>query len=149
MNSFTAAAVCNMRPDLIKVGIAEVPFVDAIVSMCDTTVPWTQYEFTEWGNSNEDEVYKYMKEYCPMTNIKKQDYPHMLVTGGYQDPRVCYWEPAKFVAKLRALKTDKNLLLLKMNMEGGHFTSGGATAKFQEDSFTWAFIHSCFFPSPQ
>jgi len=121
-------AVVNMAPGLYKGVIAAVPFVDVLTTMLDDDIPLTTGEFDEWGNPNELESYLYMLEYSPYDQVKAQDYPHMLVTTGLHDSQVQYWEPAKWVAKLRSLKTDDNLLLLRTNMETGH---GGASGRFQ------------------
>ena len=133
-------AAVNMRPDLFHTVVAQVPFVDVINTMLDSSLPLTTQEYEEWGNPNEEEYYKYMLSYSPYDNVKAQSYPNMLVTGGLNDSQVGYHEPAKFVAKLRALKTDNNILLLKTNMESGH---GGATGRFdalKETAFDVAFI---------
>ncbi|HPG32885.1 MAG TPA: prolyl oligopeptidase family serine peptidase, partial [Lentimicrobium sp.] len=133
-------AVVNMRPDLFNTVVAQVPFVDVINTMLDSSLPLTTQEYEEWGNPNEEEYYRYMLSYSPYDNVKAQNYPNMLVTGGLNDSQVGYHEPAKFVAKLRALKTDDNILLLKTNMESGH---GGATGRFdalKETAFEVAFI---------
>jgi oligopeptidase B len=121
-------AVINMAPELYNGVIAQVPFVDVITTMLDDTIPLTTSEYDEWGNPNEKEYYDYMKSYSPYDNLKKQDYPNMLVTTGLHDSQVQYWEPAKWVAKLRTLKTDKNLLFLDTNMDAGH---GGASGRFE------------------
>ncbi|HEY9489550.1 MAG TPA: S9 family peptidase, partial [Chryseosolibacter sp.] len=121
-------AVVNMSPDLFKGIIAKVPFVDIVTTMLDDEIPLTTGEFDEWGNPDELESYTYMLEYSPYDQVKAQDYPYMLVTTGLHDSQVQYWEPAKWVAKLRELKTDDNLLLLRTNMETGH---GGASGRFQ------------------
>lgn len=120
--------VINMAPELYNGVIAQVPFVDVITTMLDDTIPLTTSEYDEWGNPNEKEYYDYMKSYSPYDNLKKQDYPNMLVTTGLHDSQVQYWEPAKWVAKLRTLKTDKNLLFLDTNMDAGH---GGASGRFE------------------
>jgi oligopeptidase B len=133
-------AVANMRPELFNTVVAQVPFVDVINTMLDTSLPLTTQEYEEWGNPNEEEYYKYMLSYSPYDNIKAQNYPNMLITGGLNDSQVGYQEPAKFAAKLRAMKTDNNILLLKTNMESGH---GGATGRFdalKETAFEVAFI---------
>lgn len=98
------------------------------------------FEYAEWGNPNDPEVYDYIKSYCPITNIKRQGYPHMLVTAGFNDSRVLFWEPAKFVAKLRDYKTDNNLLLFITKMEMGHFVGGGLTQRLNDVALKWAFI---------
>ncbi len=121
-------AVANLRPDLFVGIIAEVPFVDALNTMLDDTLPLTPPEWQEWGNPLIDaEVLRRLRGYSPYDNVRAQDYPAMLVLAGLTDPRVTYWEPAKWVAKLRALKTDRRLLLLKTNMDAGH---GGAAGRF-------------------
>lgn len=133
-------AVANMRPDLYQTIVAQVPFVDVINTMLDDTLPLTTGEYEEWGNPNEEEYYNYMLSYSPYDNIKAQNYPNMLVTGGINDSQVLFHEPTKYVAKLRSLKTDDNILLLHMNMESGH---GGATGRYdgiRDTAFEFAFI---------
>jgi len=133
-------AVVNMRPDLFNTVIAQVPFVDVMNTMLDESLPLTTQEYEEWGNPNEEEYYKYMLSYSPYDNVKAQNYPNILCTAGLNDSQVSYHEPAKFVAKLRAMKTDNNILLLHTNMESGH---GGATGRFdrlKETAFQLAFI---------
>ena len=120
--------VVNMRPDLFKGVIAAVPFVDVVTTMLDKDIPLTTGEFDEWGNPEELESYLYMLEYSPYDQVKAQNYPNMLVTTGLHDSQVQYWEPAKWVAKLRDMKTDHNMLLLRTNMETGH---GGTTGRFK------------------
>lgn len=120
--------VVNMAPQLYKGVIAQVPFVDVLTTMLDESVPLTTGEYDEWGNPNEKDFYKYMKSYSPYDNVAPQNYPHMYVSTGLHDSQVQYWEPAKWVAKLRATKTDNNLLFLDTNMEAGH---GGASGRFQ------------------
>ncbi|MFN8671993.1 MAG: S9 family peptidase [Candidatus Sericytochromatia bacterium] len=120
-------AVTNMRPDLFKAVIAHVPFVDVINTMMDPSLPLTVIEYDEWGNPNEKQYFDYMKSYAPYENVEAKDYPQMFVTGGLNDPRVGYWEPAKWVAKLRRLKTDNNRLLMKIKMGAGH---GGASGRY-------------------
>jgi len=121
-------AVVNMAPELYNGVIAAVPFVDVVTTMLDETIPLTTGEYDEWGNPNDKEYYDYMKSYSPYDNLKAQDYPNMLVTTGLHDSQVQYWEPAKWVAKLRTIKTDKNLLFLDTNMDAGH---GGASGRFE------------------
>jgi len=121
-------AVVNMAPELYHGVIAQVPFVDVITTMLDDTIPLTTGEYDEWGNPNEKEYYDYMKSYSPYDNVKAQNYPNMYVSTGLHDSQVQYWEPAKWVAKLRTLKTDKNLLFLDTNMDAGH---GGASGRFE------------------
>ena len=133
-------AVANMRPDLYHTIVAQVPFVDVVTTMLDDTLPLTTGEYEEWGNPNEEEYFKYMLSYSPYDNIKAQNYPNMLITGGINDSQVLFHEPTKYAAKLRAMKTDDNILLLKMNMDSGH---GGATGRYdgiKETAFELAFI---------
>lgn len=133
-------AIANMRPDLYKGIVAQVPFVDVITTMLDETIPLTTGEFDEWGNPKDSVYYNYMLSYSPYDQVKAQDYPAMLVTTGLHDSQVQYFEPAKWVAKLRDMKTDKNVLLLYTNMEAGH---GGASGRFQalkEIAMEYAFI---------
>jgi oligopeptidase B len=126
-------AVTNLRPDLWKGVIAGVPYVDVINTMLDPDIPLTTSEYDEWGNPNIKEYYDYMMSYSPYDNVEPKDYPALLVTTGLHDSQVQYWEPAKWVAKLRALKTDKNPLLLQVNMSGGH---GGASGRFERHRLT-------------
>jgi oligopeptidase B len=121
-------AVTNMRPDLWKGVIAQVPFVDVVTTMLDESIPLTTGEYDEWGNPNEKKYYDYMLSYSPYDNVEAKDYPAMLITTGLHDSQVQYWEPAKWAAKLRALKTDKNPLYLKTEMDYGH---GGASGRFE------------------
>lgn len=135
-------AIVNMRPELYNSIVAAVPFVDVINTMLDTSLPLTTQEYEEWGNPNVEEYYRYMLSYSPYDNIKAQNYPNMLVTAGLNDSQVGFHEPAKFVAKLRATKTDNNIILLKTNMDSGH---GGATGRYdsyKEYAFELAFIMS-------
>jgi oligopeptidase B len=122
-------AVANLRPDLYHGMVAQVPFVDVVTTMLDDSIPLTTGEYEEWGNPNEENFYQYMKSYSPYDNVKAQDYPNLLVTTGLHDSQVQYWEPAKWVAKLRELKTDDNLVLLHCDMETGH---GGASGRFKK-----------------
>jgi oligopeptidase B len=134
-------AVANMRPDLFKAIVADVPFVDVLNTMCDPTLPLTPPEWTEWGNPITDaEAYRYIRSYSPYENVEAKDYPHILVTAGLTDPRVTYWEPAKWVARLRALKTDGNLLLFKTNMEAGHHGAAGRFDRLKETALAYAFL---------
>ncbi|XP_045808819.1 protease 2 [Trifolium pratense] len=132
--------VLNMRPDLFKSAVAGVPFVDVVTTMLDPTIPLTTSEWEEWGDPRKEEFYFYMKSYSPVDNVKAQNYPHILVTAGLNDPRVLYSEPAKFVAKLRDLKTDDNILLFKCELGAGHFSKSGRFEKLQEDAFTYTFF---------
>ncbi|KAG0458622.1 hypothetical protein HPP92_021750 [Vanilla planifolia] len=133
-------AVLNMRPDLFKAAVAGVPFVDVVTTMLDPTIPLTTSEWEEWGDPRIEEYYYYMKSYSPVDNVKAQNYPNILVTAGLNDPRVLYSEPAKYVAKLRATKTDDNLLLFKCELGAGHFSKSGRFEKLQEEAFACAFI---------
>jgi oligopeptidase B len=133
-------AVVNMRPDLMKAAVLEVPFVDVLNTMSDASVPLTTQEYIEWGNPNIREQYDYMKTYCPYTNIAAKAYPAILVETSLNDSQVMYWEPAKYVAKLRATKTDKNVLLLKTNMAAGHGGASGRYDALKETAFRYAFI---------
>jgi oligopeptidase B len=121
-------AISNLRPDLWRGIIADVPFVDVVTTMLDESIPLTTNEFDEWGNPKNKESYMFMKSYSPYDNVEKKEYPNMLVTTGLHDSQVQYFEPAKWVARLRTHKTDKNVLLLKTNMEAGH---GGASGRFE------------------
>lgn len=121
-------AVINMRPDLYNGVIAQVPFVDVVTTMLDDTIPLTTGEYDEWGNPNEKEYYEYMKSYSPYDNVSAQAYPNLYISTGFHDSQVQYWEPAKWVAKLRALRTNNNQLFLDTNMETGH---GGASGRFE------------------
>jgi len=133
-------AVINMKPDIWKGGIAAVPFVDVVTTMLDETIPLTTGEYDEWGNPNDKEYYDYMKSYSPYDNIKKQDYPALLVTTGYHDSQVQYWEPAKWVAKLREYKTDDNPLLLHTEMSTGHGGKSGRFERYRETALEYAFF---------
>ena len=133
-------AVANMRPDLFKVVVAQVPFVDVINTMLDASIPLTVTEYEEWGNPADDKYFDYMLSYSPYDNVRAQRYPNMLITAGLNDPRVQYWEPAKWTAKLRALKTDDNVLLLKTNMGAGHGGASGRYDRLKETAFSYAFI---------
>jgi oligopeptidase B len=134
-------ACANLRPDLFKAIVAQVPFVDVINTMLDDTLPLTYPEYQEWGNPNEKAAYDYMLSYSPYDNVKRQVYPDMLVETSLNDSQVMYWEPAKFVAKLRANKTDNNMLLLKSRLEpAGHGGSSGRYDKLHETAFTYTFI---------
>jgi oligopeptidase B len=133
-------AVANMAPDLWHGIIAEVPFVDVVNTMLDESIPLTTNEFDEWGNPKNEDAYKYMKSYSPYENVEKKAYPNMLVITGLHDSQVQYFEPAKWVAKLRADKTDNNVLMLHTNMDYGH---GGASGRFdylKEEALNYAFL---------
>ncbi len=130
----------NLYPNLFKVAVADVPFVDVLTTMRDATIPLTVTEWEEWGNPNQEEFYNYMSKYSPYDNVKAQAYPALLVTAGLNDPRVAYWEPAKWVAKLRTMKTDNNPLLLKTDMSSGHFSASDRYKYVRETAFEYAFI---------
>jgi len=134
------ASVAQMAPELFQVVYAGVPFVDVISTMLDATIPLTSLEWDEWGNPQNPEHYAYMKTYSPYDNVTEQAYPHMLVTTGLNDPRVAYWEPAKWVARLRTTKTDEHALLLKTNMDSGHFGSSGRFSQLKEQADHYAFL---------
>ena len=133
-------AVTNMRPDLFRAVVAEVPFVDVVNTMLDASLPLTVIEYDEWGNPNEQAAYEYIRSYSPYDNVQPKNYPHMLVTAGLNDPRVAYWEPAKWTAKLRATKTDDNRLLLRTNMGAGHGGASGRYDYLREVAFKYAFL---------
>jgi len=133
-------AVSNMRPDLFKGIVAEVPFVDVVTTMLDPSIPLTTGEYDEWGDPSQKEYYSYMLSYSPYDNVEAKDYPNLLITGGLHDSQVQYWEPAKWAAKLRALKTDNNRLLLKTNMEAGHGGASGRFRRHHETAFAYAFL---------
>ena len=134
-------AVINLRPDLFRSAIADVPFVDVLNTMCDDSLPLTPPEWPEWGNPIKASAdYDYIKSYSPYDNVQAQDYPHLLITAGLTDPRVTYWEPAKWAAKLRATKTDQNTLLLKTNMEAGHAGASGRFDSLKEVALMYAFV---------
>jgi oligopeptidase B len=135
-------AVTNMRPDLFRAVHAAVPFVDVMNTMMDASLPLTTGEYLEWGNPNEKAAYDYMRSYSPYDNIERKDYPAMLVTTGLNDSQVMYWEPAKYVAKLRSYKTDSNPLLLKINMGAGHGGASGRYNALRETSFQYAWMLS-------
>lgn len=133
-------AVMNMEPSLWGGVIAAVPFVDVVTTMLDETIPLTTGEFDEWGNPKTKEYYDYMKSYSPYDNVIAQDYPPLLVTTGLHDSQVQYWEPAKWVARLRELKTDQNPVLLHTNMDAGHGGASGRFRQFKETALSYAFL---------
>jgi oligopeptidase B len=133
-------AVVNMRPDLFRGVIAAVPWVDVVTTMLDESIPLTTSEYDEWGNPNVKEYYDYMLSYSPYDNVAAKAYPNMLVTTGLHDSQVQYFEPAKWVAKLRALKTDDNVLLLRTKMEAGHGGVSGRYRQYRETAFQYAFL---------
>lgn len=135
-------AVINMRPDLFNAVIAGVPFVDVMTTMSDPTIPLTVGEWEEWGNPNDSKYFDYMLSYSPVDNIRAQPYPHILATAGLHDPRVAYWEPAKWIAKLREFNTSNNTLLLKVDMDVGHFSASNRYKYLEEVAFDYSFILS-------
>jgi oligopeptidase B len=132
--------VSNLRPDLFKAVVSQVPFVDVLNTMLDATLPLTTSEYIEWGNPNEKAAFDYMKTYSPYDNIAKKDYPAMLVKVSVNDSQVPYWEGTKLVAKLRALKTDHNPLLLKVNFGAGHGGASGRYDALRETAFDYSFM---------
>ena len=138
-------AVANMRPELFKAVAAEVPFVDVLTTICDASLPLTPPEWTEWGDPIEsEEAYRYILSYSPYDNVRAQVYPHILALAGLTDPRVTYWEPAKWVARLREIKADDNMLLLKTNMRAGHGGAAGRFDRLEEVALVYAFILQAF-----
>ena len=133
-------AITNMRPELFRAVVAGVPFMDAVTTMLDASIPLTTSEYDEWGNPEDKVYYDYIKSYSPYDNVEAKAYPNLLVTAGLNDPRVAYWEPAKWVAKLRALKTDQNLLLFRTDMVVGHSGPSGRYEYLKEVAFIYAFI---------
>jgi oligopeptidase B len=136
-------AVVNMRPDLFRAAHAAVPFVDVMNTMLDASLPLTVGEYLEWGNPNEQAAYDYMKTYSPYDNLEKRAYPAMLVTTSLNDSQVMYWEPTKYVARLRTLKTDQNPLLLKIKMDpAGHGGASGRYDRIEDTAFEYAWLLS-------
>jgi oligopeptidase B len=133
-------AVANMRPELFCAILSRVPFVDVINTMLDADLPLVVGEYEEWGNPAVEAAYACMRTYCPYTNLERKYYPAMLVKTSFQDSQVMYWQPVKYVAKLRTLKTDSNPLLLKTNMFGGHGGSSGRYDHLRETAFDYAFL---------
>ena len=133
-------AIANMRPDLYQTIVAQVPFVDVITTMFDETLPLTTGEYEEWGNPNDEEYYNYIKSYSPYDNVKEQNYPNLLITGGINDSQVLFHEPSKWTAKLRTFKTDNNIVLLHMNMESGHGGATGRYSRIKDVAFEYSFI---------
>ena len=133
-------AVLNMRPELFKGVLALVPFVDVVTTMLDEDVPLTTGEYDEWGNPNDREYFDYMLSYSPYDNVEYKRYPYILVTAGLHDSQVQYWEPAKWVAKLRAVKSDQNLVILKTNMDAGHSGASGRYKRYRETALNYAFL---------
>ncbi|MBT5654234.1 MAG: S9 family peptidase, partial [Alphaproteobacteria bacterium] len=137
-------ATLNMRPELFKAAIAGVPFVDMVNTMLDDTLPLTTLEYDEWGNPNKKNYFEYMLSYSPYDNIQPKGYPNILALSGLNDPRVTYWEPSKWVAKLREQNTSGNLVLLDTNMESGHGGFSGRFKSLQEKAREFCFVLSVF-----
>jgi oligopeptidase B len=137
------SASMTMRPDLFKAVIAQVPFVDVVTTMNDPTIPLTTLEYDQWGNPEDKDYYEYMLSYSPYDNIGAKGYPHLLIEAALNDPRVAYWEPAKFAAKLGELKTDDNLLLLKTNYDSGHSGASGRYDLLKDIALEYAFLIDC------
>jgi oligopeptidase B len=133
-------AIVNMRPELFKGVVTRVPFVDVITTMLDESIPLTTGEYDEWGNPNEKEYYEYILSYSPYDNVEAKAYPNLLITTGLHDSQVQYFEPAKWVAKLRATKTDDNRLLIKTNMDAGHSGASGRYKRYKDTAFQYAFL---------
>ncbi len=137
-------AVLNMRPDLFNVAIAGVPFVDVMTTMCDPSIPLTVVEWEEWGNPNEEKYHDYMSSYSPIDNVIEQRYPNILITAGLHDPRVAYWEAMKWCAKLREKASqDSGMILLKTDLEAGHFSASDRYKYLKEKAFEYAFMFDC------
>jgi oligopeptidase B len=137
-------ATINLKPELFKVAIARVPFVDVLNTMMDDTLPLTPLEYDEWGNPADEVFYRYIRSYSPYDNVEAKAYPHLLITAGLNDPRVTYWAPAKWTAKLRSLKTDDNLLLLKTNIDSGHGGPSGRYEHLKEIALEYTFLLTIF-----
>jgi oligopeptidase B len=133
-------AVLNQAPELFGCAVAQVPFVDALTTMLDDRLPLTVNEYDEWGNPKEPEFYRYIKSYSPYDNITHADYPPVLVMAGLNDPRVSYWEPAKWVARLRCMTTSENTIVLKTQMGSGHMGPSGRYESWREEAFVMAFV---------
>jgi oligopeptidase B len=133
-------AVVNLRPELFGVVVSEVPFVDVLNTMSDAALPLTVGEFEEWGDPSRAEDYAVMRRYCPYTNLAAHDYPALLVRTSFNDSQVMYWEPAKYVARLRTLKTDANPLVFRINMGAGHSGASGRYDFLREVAFKYAFV---------
>lgn len=133
-------ALMNYEPNLFHGIVAQVPFVDVVTTMLDESIPLTTMEYDEWGNPNDEEYFHYMKSYSPYDNVEAKDYPHLLVTTGFNDAQVQYWEPAKWVAKLRELKTDQNILILKTDFDSGHSGSSAKDESLKEVAFIYSFL---------
>jgi oligopeptidase B len=132
--------IANMHPEYFNAIVADVPFVDVINTMLDASIPLTAQEWEQWGNPAKPDDYAYMRRYSPYDNVARQRYPKLLVMSGVNDSRVAFWEPAKWVAKLREYKTDKNPLMLHMLMGAGHGGSSGRYDRYKEIAFRYAFM---------
>ena len=130
----------TMRPDLFKAVIAKVPFMDVVTTMDDPTVPLTTQEYDQWGNPENKDAFEYMLAYSPYDNIRATNYPNLLITTGLNDPRVAFWEPAKFTAKLREMKTDDNLVIFYVNYASGHAGASGRYDYIKEIALDYAFL---------
>jgi oligopeptidase B len=133
-------AVMNLRPDLWDGLVAQVPFVDVVTTMLDASIPLTTSEYDEWGDPRQKEYFDYMLSYSPYDQVRATDYPPLLVTTGLHDSQVQYWEPAKWVARLRRLKTDDNLLVMSTNMDAGHGGASGRYEQYRETALECAFL---------
>ena len=133
-------AVVTQRPELFCAVVAKVPFVDVVNTMLDKTLPLTVGEYEEWGNPEEKDYFEYMRSYSPYDQTSRQKYPHILITGGLYDPRVQYWEPAKWCARLRENNLGDSVILLKMNMQAGHGGASGRYDYLREIAFEYAFL---------
>ena len=133
-------AVVNLEPDLFGAVLADVPFVDVVNTMLDPSLPLTVIEYEEWGDPNDPVYYDYIRSYSPYDNVRPTGYPAMLITGGLNDPRVAFWEPAKWTARLRATRTDDRPLLLKTHMGAGHGGASGRYDALREIAMQWAFV---------
>jgi oligopeptidase B len=136
----TVGAALNLRPDLYRAAVMQVPFVDVVNTMLDETLPLTVVEWEEWGNPKLPEQYAWLRDYAPYENLQEAEYPAVLVTAGLNDPRVSYWEPAKWVAKLRTTATGDLPILLKTEMGAGHFARSGRYDTWRDEAFTLAFL---------
>jgi oligopeptidase B len=133
-------AVMNMRPDLFRCVLTRVPFVDVMVTMSDASIPLTAIEWEEWGNPTDEKFYEYMLSYSPISNVRAQRYPNVLITTGLFDSRVAYWEPAKWVATLRKRKLGDSVVLLRCKMDQGHGGHSGRYVYLEEQAFGFAFV---------
>ena len=133
-------AVTNLRPDLFRGIVAQVPFVDVVTTMLDSSIPLTTGEYDEWGNPNQEEYYHYMLSYSPYDNVEAKAYPHIFVTTGLHDSQVQYWEPAKWVAKLRDMQTNGSRILMKTNMDAGHGGASGRFRRYKELASIYSFL---------